>query len=138
MVEARPQRMDSEYPYEAEDTRAEDSHQRRLQRVAQTAHGRRWNLIECRYPLGCHGDGNTYLSVVGHCGVGGKECEKVIFADEQRHIARKGEQSPANKTDAEYALAPFHVAGAIVLPHERHAGTTEGVEKEVAVGIENL
>lgn len=130
--------MDGEYPNETEDTRAEDGHQGRFKRVTQTAHGRCGYLVECRYPLCCHGDGYTNLCIVGHCGVGGKEREKVIFADEQRHIARKGEQSPANKTDAEYALAPFHVAGAIVLPHERHAGTAEGVEKEVTVGIENL
>lgn len=130
--------MNGEDPEQAEDTCAENGHQRRLQGMPQATHRRGRNLIERRYPLRSHGQRDTYHGIVDYRRVSGKEFQEEVLTKEHHHVAAERGQGTADKTDAENALATLHLSGTVVLPYEGNTCSAERVHKEVAVSIENL
>ena len=138
VVEARPPRHDGQNPYQAEDARAEDGDEGRLQRVAHAAHGRCRNLIACRHPLEPEHDEDARVAVADHVGGGGEKTHEEVGTRDEDQVARQAGQRAAREADPKHALAALSLSRAIVLADEGHGRAAESHEQKITVGIKHL
>ena len=138
MAEPRPHWPDNENPDQPEHASAEDREQGGLQRMTETAHRCRRDLIARSNPLKKKHREHARLGIMDNAAVGCKEGEYRVAEGEERHIGNKTGYSTTGKTDPENPLAKDQTSCTIILTDECHTDTTEGEKKKITVRVEVL